>query len=272
MPLLERDAELGVLRGALSAGRAGRGCGVALDGEPGIGKTSLLLAACDQASMRVLRGACDPLATPRPLGPFRDISVGLGLRELLRGDVHPWQVCEALYDALVTEPTALVVEDVHWADAATVDVLRFLLRRLDAVPLVVLFSYRGAEVDAGHSTRLLLGDMARLEDCITLLLSPLSVDAVGALVDSTGLDPRRVHLVTGGNPFFVCEVVKEPHGPLPGSVRDAVLARAAGVSAEDFEVLQLVATAPDRLTDRLLPALGVDLPTLRRLDGSCQVK
>ena len=75
-----------------------------------------------------------------------------------------------------------------------------------------------------------------------------------------------MHELTGGNPFFVTEVAKDPDRPLPASVRDAVLARAADVSPEDFEVLQLVATAPDRLDDRVLPALEVDLPTLRRLD------
>ena len=64
------------------------------------------------------------------------------------------------------------------------------------------------------------------------------------------------------------EVAKDPDRPLPTSVRDAVLARTADVDRDDFEVLQLAATAPDRLDDRVLPALGVDLPTLRRLHGT----
>lgn len=240
-----------------------------LCGDAGIGKSSVLDAAVLRADgLRVLRSGCDALTTPRPLGPFRDLAADLGLRELFRGDVQPSRVFEDLDDALASQPTVLVVEDVHWADAASVEVLRFLVRRLDAVPLVVLVSYRDHEIAHGHSARPLLGDLARLEGTTTLRLDPLSPAAVRSLVGGTGLDPLRVHDVTGGNPYFVCEVVKEPGRPLPTSVRDAVLARTADVAPEDFEVLQLVSAAPDRLDDRLLPALGVDLPPLRRLDAT----
>ena len=99
----------------------------------------------------------------------------------------------------------------------------------------------------------------------TLRLGPLSADGGGELLAGDPLDAERVHAVTGGNPFFVTEVAKEPDRPLPRSVRDAVLARLTGIAADDFEVLQLAAAAPDRVDDRMLPALGVDLPTLRRL-------
>jgi hypothetical protein len=96
-------------------------------------------------------------------------------------------------------------------------------------------------------------------------LAPLSVAGVAALLPDDRLDAERVHAVTGGNPFFVAEVAKDQQLPLPGTVRDAVLARTSGIAPDDFEMLQLAAAAPDRLDDRVLPALGVDLLTLRRL-------
>ena len=265
--LLERDEELAAIRSVVDRiGRGGQGAGFAITGESGSGKTALLEAVCeDLVEVRVLRGHCDPLLTPRPLGPFRDLGVaeldGSGDDDALLSDV-----CEQVYAALREEPTVLVLEDLHWVDAASVEVLRFLARRVESMPLVLLMTYRDLEIDPRHSARRLLGDIARLEGFETLAVRPLSVQAVEQVLRGTGLDASRVHTVTGGNAFFVTEVAKEPGLPMPMSVRDAVLARTAAVSPDDFEVLQLVATAPERLDDRVLPALGVDLPTLRRLD------
>ena len=269
MDLLERDHERGVIGAALVSAAAGQGAGVAVVGDAGAGKSALLGSAYAADGLRVLRGGCDPLRTPRPLGPFRDVAGEAGFGPLLHGeDASLAQVCDELYDALRAEPTVLVVEDLHWVDAASVDVLRFLARRVGSMPLALLVSYRDHEIGLRHPARALLGDLARLDGLTTLHLSPLSVAGVGALVAGSALDPDKVHAVTGGNPFFVTEVAKDPDRPLPASVRDAVLARTVDVAPEDLEVLQLVATAPDRLDDRVLPALGVDLPTLRRLGST----
>ncbi len=267
--LLEREVELAVLHDAVAGAVDGQGSGVAVSGDAGTGKTSLLESACAAADLRVLRGPCDPLSTPRPLGPFRDLAAALGLRTPRPSDdVSLAETCEDLFEALASTPTALVVEDLHWVDAASVEVLRFLARRIGSAPLALLVSYRADEIGPRHSARGLLGDLARLDGLTTLRLRPLSVAAVERLVEGTGLAADRVHQVTGGNPFFVAEVVKDPDLPLPVSVRDAVLARTLDVAPEDLEVLQLVACAPDRLDDRVLPAVGVDLPTLRRLDAT----
>ncbi len=284
--LLERDREVGAVRAAINQAAAGQGSGVAVTGEPGAGKSALLAAARAAApGPRFLVGGCDPLLTPRPLGPFRDIAAATGMGPLLpgagrqrdaasgdRGDrgeeLALAGVCERIYEALGGEPTVLVVEDLHWVDAASVEVLRFLARRVDAMSLALLVSYRDDEIGPAHSARPLLGDFARLAGLRTLGLAPLSLDAVRTVVAGTRLEPRRVHELTGGNPYFVTEIAKDPDRPLPTSVRDAVLARTADVGPDDIEVLQMVAAAPDRLDDRVLPALGVDLPTLRRLDAT----
>jgi len=270
--LVERDRSLDSLRATIAGAIAGDGAGVAVVGEPGIGKSALIAAACRATAgdgTRVLRASCDPLSTPRPLGPFRDLAVDAGYPATVgRDDLLLSEICEQIFAAVTSEPTVLVIEDLHWVDAASVDVLRFLARRVSSRPLALLVSYRDHEIEPGHSARPLLGDFARLDALGTLRLDPLSVTGVGELLAGSTLDPAAVHGLTGGNPFFVTEVAKDSDRPLPASVRDAVLARAAEVTAADFEVLQLVATAPDRLDDRALPALGVDLPTLRRLDGT----
>ncbi|TIC87614.1 LuxR family transcriptional regulator [Nocardioides sp. GY 10113] len=270
MALLERDAEADVLRRAVARTARGCGAGVAVVGEAGAGKSALVAAACAAAGeVRVIRAACDPLGTPRPLGPFRDVADELGLGSLL-ADTAPTlaSLGEAAYRSLGTARTVFVVEDLHWIDAASAEVLRFLVRRIETIPLTLVVTYRDETIDSQHSARPLLGDFAALDDLATVRLLPLSEGAVAELVAGTGLAPGTVHALTGGNPFFVVEVAKEPGRPLPATVRDAVLARTARMDAGDFEVLQLAAAAPGRLDDRLLPALHVDLPTLRRLHDS----
>jgi DNA-binding CsgD family transcriptional regulator len=272
MALVERDRSLATLRATIDGAISGDGAGVAVVGEPGIGKSTLIAAACQTTAgsgARVLRASCDPLSTPRPLGPFRDLAVDAGYAATIRrDDLLLSEICEQVFAAVSSEPTVLVIEDLHWVDAASVDVLRFLARRVSSRPLALLVSYRDHEIEPGHSARPLLGDFARLDALRTLRLDALSVAGVGELLAGTTLEPTTVHALTGGNPFFVTEVAKDSDRPLPASVRDAVLARTTEVTAADFEVLQLVATAPDRLDDRALPALGVDLPTLRRLDAT----
>ncbi|CAM3801102.1 AAA family ATPase [Smaragdicoccus niigatensis] len=264
--LLERDSQLEQLRAAITRLTAERqGSGFAISGDSGAGKTTLVDAACARVDgARILRVKCDPLDTPRPLGPFKDLAAVVGL-DLGNTEMLLSEVCEKVYAAMLAEPSVVVVEDLHWVDAASVGVLRFLARRIEAMPLVLLMTLRDVEIGAGHPARPLLGDVAVLDGLATIPLPLLSVDAVAQLLGGTGLNPAEVHSVTGGNPFFVTEVAKEPDLPIPGSVRDAVLAHTTKVSAADLEVLQLMATAPDRLGDRVLPTLGIDLPTLRRL-------
>ncbi len=270
MRLLEREREVDVLRGALRRATEGHGVGIAVAGESGAGKTTVVASALEDAErdLRVLRGHCDPLQTPRPLGPFR----GIGLRSLdtPHGDasVRSSELFDRVFTEISSEPTVLVIEDLHWLDEVSAELLRFLARRIEAIPLALVVTYRDLEIGLRHPVRPLLGDFASLDGLETLALTPLSVDAVRELVAGSGLDPARVHTVTGGNPFFVTAVAREPDLPMPGSVRDAVLARFAEIEPDDLEVLQLVATAPDGLDDAALPRLGVGLPTLRRLDAA----
>src|SRR6516225_4183646 len=123
--LLERDRELAVLSTLLDSITAGQGRIAVVSGEAGIGKTSLVELALGQAStsIRSLWGACEALYTPRPLGPLYDIAQQAQgpLRALLEGDMNHATLFAAVLDELTQSPTTLVVEDIHWADEATLD-------------------------------------------------------------------------------------------------------------------------------------------------------
>ena len=165
--LLERDSELDELHAAVQEATAGRGRVVLLHGEAGIGKSSLVnaLRAEPADGVRVLVGSCDAMSTPRTLGPLRDLApfVGPRLGEALRGGDRE-DVFEALRDELAAgRGTVLVIEDVHWADEATLDVVRFLARRIDDLPAVLVLTYRD-ELDRDHALGRLLGDLGHGPD------------------------------------------------------------------------------------------------------------
>jgi predicted ATPase len=160
--LLEREDALGVLRSAVTDAEAGRGSVVLLFGEAGIGKTSVVRAFCREVDRRarVLVGACDDLLAPRMLGPLHDVVGSAGgspLAAALRSSR------DAVLDAVQEElsdphrPTVLVVEDAHWADEATLDVLRFVGRRIADLPAVLLVTYRDDEVGPDLLQRVLGG-------------------------------------------------------------------------------------------------------------------
>ncbi|MDT5006216.1 MAG: hypothetical protein QOJ24_3392 [Mycobacterium sp.] len=118
---------------------------------------------------------------------------------------------------------------------------------------------------------MLLGDAARSTRACSLPLPPLSLDAVGRLVGEGAVDPEWLHRVTGGNAFFVCEMLEHHHGPdtdLPTTVRDAVLARTSDLDPAAWDALNLLTCSPGAVPDRLLTDLGVTLPALRTLSDA----
>src|SRR5262245_23336525 len=157
-PILERENELAALAGAARDAGDGAGSVALVFGEAGIGKSSLVqaLRGVLPAEGRLLVGYCDDLSTPRVLGPLRDLVGGVGTaltRALKRGDRD--EVLEALRDEFgwAKHPTVLAIEDVHWADEATLDVLRYLVRRVAHLPLVLVLTYRDDELATGHPLR-----------------------------------------------------------------------------------------------------------------------
>jgi DNA-binding CsgD family transcriptional regulator/tetratricopeptide (TPR) repeat protein len=250
MELLERSDQLSLLTrhfDAVAAGHGGRM--VLVRGEAGVGKTSLLRQFLDQRrqAARILSGACDVLFTPRPLGAFIDIAqvTGGDLEDTIQAGGKPYEVADALMRELRARPPVIVVlEDLHWADEATLDVLRLLGRRVGVAPALVLASYRDEVLERSHPLRVLLGELPAGEMIVHLPLAPLSLDAVTRLAKPHGVDAGELYRETGGNPFFVTEVLAAGEGRIPHTVRDAVLARSARLTDRAQTLLEAVAVAP----------------------------
>jgi DNA-binding CsgD family transcriptional regulator/tetratricopeptide (TPR) repeat protein len=257
--LVERSSELEVFEEACVRVRDG-GAGELLfvAGEAGVGKTSLIRAFADGSATRVLWGACDPLFTPRPLGPLLALAErdGGALQELPRDGALPHEVTAALARELA-RPTAsvFVLDDVHWADEATLDVLRLLARRIERVPALVVASYRDDELASDHPLRRVLGELATSRSVRWLRLAPLSFAGVAQLAAGSAFDPEQLHRRTAGNPFFVVEALAAGEETIPATVRDAVLGRAARLSPEARELLAAVAVVPQRVDLWLLEEL-----------------
>jgi len=266
LELQERELPLMALDGWLSESVNGGGRLVFIGGEAGVGKTALVDWFCRSAygRARVLRGACDVLSTPRPLGPLLDFAASAGgeLDRLLSRDAPRDRVFRAALSELNggLTPTLAVVEDAHWADEATLDLLRFLGRRLEGVRAMLVVTYRDDEVGPHHPLRIVLGDLATSTATRRLDLLPLSERGIRALAGdagSVGLEPTALHRLTGGNPFFATEVLADvtaAPGAVPATVRDAVLARAsrlppAGRAALDAAAVIGSHIPADLLTD-----------------------
>jgi len=265
--LLERSRELSLLADLLEDVVAtGRGRLILIRGEAGIGKTALVRAFCAAAEpTRVLHGACDPLFTPRPLGPFLDIAhaVGGALDHVATGDVKPYAFAAAFMRALEGPRTSIVVvEDLHWADEATLDVLRIVARRTDALPALLVATYRDDELDRRHPLRLLLGELALGEQATRIDVAPLSREAVATLASHRRktTDADALYRKTNGNAFFVTEALASPTEEVPDTVRDAVLARAGRLGPAAQDVLEVVSIVSPDVELELLETLADPAP------------
>jgi DNA-binding CsgD family transcriptional regulator/tetratricopeptide (TPR) repeat protein len=260
--MLERERELAELALAAGEAQAGEGSIVLIEGEAGIGKSSLVdsIRSVLPAEGRLLLGWCDDLATPRVLGPLRDLRehVGTALTAALdAGD--PGRVGEALRSELdwAGHPTVLVIEDVHWADEATLDVLRYLVRRVEALPAVLVLTYRD-EITPDHPLRSLLGLVSRAPRVRRLHPARLSLEAVRHLGTTVPVDAERVYGLTSGNPFLVAEVLASGDlGRVPPSIAAAVGSRLStldGPTRGAVEVLSVVPSAAERwLVEAVVP-------------------
>jgi len=266
--LLERKSSLASLAAYAQEARRGDGRLVLVAGEAGVGKSALVEQfRCEFPDAHWSWGACDGLFTPRPLGPLFDLAERLGgeLRELCRSRAAREELFRALLRQ-VSEPGTLdvvVVEDIHWADEATVDLLRFLGRRLAGAAVLLVATYRGEDLAAGDPLSAALGELVRQRSTRRIELLPLSAGAVRRLASSSGLDPAALYRLTGGNPFYVTEVLQAGMSAVPAAARDAVLARVARLSGPSREVLDVAALIGTRSDLRLVePAAACPPPVL----------
>ena len=249
MELIERGQALQLLQHALETAGQGSGRTALVCGEAGIGKTSLVTQlVSQQGAGRVLWGGCEALFSPRPLGPLYDMAGALGakLQSMLGLEGRRVELFASFLDELqqARDTTVVVLEDLHWADAATLDLVKFLARRIQRVRALLVLSYRDDELGEGHPLQLVLGDLPA-DAVVRVPLLPLSEAGVDELARRSSRSADGIYAATGGNPFFVTEALRAEG--LPATVRDAVLARAARQSPAVRALLDLVAIVPARI-------------------------
>jgi DNA-binding CsgD family transcriptional regulator len=263
MRLAEREGAGRVLAELLEDAVRGSGRLVLVSGEAGVGKSAVVqqFVAAHDAAVRVLVGACDPLVTPRALGVLVDIAATVGgdLADLLERGDGAGRVFDALLRVLSASrgPSLVVLEDLHWADEASIDLLSFLGRRVVRLDALVIATYRDDELEAEHPLRVALGNLPPAPVVQRLALAPLSELGVEALVAGRGLDAGRLYRLTGGNPFFLHELLSAEGEELPVTVRDAVLARAGRLSPAGRAAVEVVAAFGRLVEEALIGELGV---------------
>lgn len=246
--LAERENELVRLYELLeTTGQSGHV--VAIGGEAGIGKSALLREFADQLpdEYDCVWGMCDALFTPRPLGPVHDIAASL------TQPADDWQTARAstLFSQLFARlsdsksPIVLIIEDVHWADVGTLDFIRFLGRRISMCRVLMIVSFRNDELGRSHPLLGVFGDIPsrQLE---RIELQPLSLAAIARMADESGGDAEHLMTITGGNPFFLTEILaSEDLGKqVPVSVQDAVNSRLVRLSPSHRKLLETLSVIP----------------------------
>ncbi len=253
MVLLERQAELEALQRSWQEARAGTGKLVLVMGEAGIGKSALVetFVAALVPGPKVAWGYCDALRTPRTLGPVHELAMALDVAtradEVVDPPRGPASPRGALFSRLFAElaregPGLVVLEDLHWADEATLDFVRFLGRRIQRLGCLFIATYRDDEVSGNHPLRRTVGALTG-DHTLRLCLPLLSAEAVAELA-GPGRDGAHLYTITGGNPFFVRELLRAGRNDVPQTVRDAVVGRLLGCSSNARRVAELVSINP----------------------------
>lgn len=254
MELLERQEHLERLQELLGGAEHGTGHLAFIRGEAGAGKSALVERLAEVVAIsRVYWGHCDALHTSTVLGPVRELAVGARVHE---SDFTRDKLFSRLLEHFSAPEGAclVILEDVHWADEATLDFVRFMGRRIHRTRCLLLVTFRDDEVGTMHPLRGVLGELSG-KHVTRITLSPLTLPSVEHLADGTGRDAAHVHRVSGGNPFFVRELLSSPSDAVPETVRDAVLARLQKCSASALQLAEVVALVPGHADDSLTSAI-----------------
>jgi DNA-binding CsgD family transcriptional regulator len=306
MPLIGRRSELDRIDEAIDDVAGGRARVLLIGGDAGIGKSCLLGATLDrarEAGFAVGTGACIELSTP-----LRFLSVRAALRDLVQeldltidepalvpllagraaGHVESAIVMEAfaarLDDIARRSPIALAVEDLHWADESTVELLTYVARHLYDQRVLLVATFRGIDVLRGHPAASLVAEAQRLPTVARIDLTGLDRSELRAFIRlRTSSDPSEDFLDeldrrSGGNPFFATELlhasIRRP-GALPASIADVLTLRLDPLPDDAAEVVAAAAVlgdhAPVALLSRLVTRGGAELDGALRVAVDAQV-
>jgi DNA-binding SARP family transcriptional activator/tetratricopeptide (TPR) repeat protein len=282
-PFVGRAAERSRLVTAVERARAGRGGVVLVTGGPGAGKTRL----CQEALATVTGiaigwGRSSEVRAAPPHGPWRDALGPLAAAfdgeagTDHGGDTRAAQtrlfeeVAATLARAAAERPRVVVLDDVHWADASSLALLAHMAEVVPDHPVLVVATYRDAEAERGSDLEVALGAISRGRAVERIALTGLGADDVGRLASALSghdVDPVEAAALadrTGGNPFYVTEVVRAGAGltgaGVPSSVRDVVRGRLARLPDSTRAVLEVAAIAGHGfVVDVVGAAAGLDV-------------
>jgi ATP/maltotriose-dependent transcriptional regulator MalT len=268
MELIERGSFLTTLQSQFEDVVEGEGRCVFVSGEAGIGKTSLIKAFCNEVKNRcnIYQGICDALFTPRPLAPLYDVLLQLGksIPESNIDSTNRTAFFTNFYQELSdrTEVNLVVFEDIHWADEATLDFIKFFARRISQLKCLFILTYRDTEIHSSHPLRNIMGQLN--PDSFTRIeLQPLSKQAVGKMAEERGYNGEDVYRITTGNPFYVTEILASYSEGVPDNIKDSILSVYNKMNEKAKDVWQILSVLPtafemnylDKMDASYLPAV-----------------
>lgn len=271
MEILERTDELNRLHGYFDMVETGRGQMVFVGGEGGIGKTTLIDRFIAEVGSRanIAMVSCDSFRMSGPFGPLFDIAhtFGPGVERLLAEQAPRDRIFRAVESALRNSPDALILigDDAQWGDESSLELLRFLGRRIGSLSVLFIVAYRNDEISPYHPLRRVLGDLVNAHDVYRMTLAPLTIAAIESLAQGSHYDPVELRERTSGNPFYITEILATDTPDIPDTVRDAVLARVSRISPEGRAVLDAAAIIGIRFDPDLLAQI-VDGPTVNEIE------
>lgn len=249
MELIERDSFLATMQSQFEHVANGEGHCVFISGEAGIGKTTVIKAFCNQVKSKsnIYLGICDALFIPRPLAPLYDVLLQLG-KTIPEGNVDITNRTNFFTNFLQefndhNKVNVVVFEDIHWADEATLDFIKFLARRISQLKCLFILTYRDTEIQSSHPLRAILGQLnpasfTRIE------LLPLSKQAVEKMAEERGYNGEDVYRITNGNPFYVTEILASYSEGVPDNIKDSILSVYNKMNEKTKHVWEILSVLP----------------------------
>lgn len=267
MKLVERETNLEMILEKYCAASKGAGNTLFLAGEGGIGKTSLVNLFLEQVgkSSSVFVGNCDSLFTPRPLGPLFDIAAQIGghFVSILKNEKDKSLIFTLLLQELLiksSKVTVLVIEDIHWADEATVDLVKFMARRVQRFKCLLIVTYRDDEVNIEHPMNSIFGEV-NPEVYSKIVLHRLSLETVDKLAKERGhLSGEKIYELTGGNPFYVSEILASYSLGIPEKIKDSILSIFRSADPKSRAAWELLSILPAGMEQNLIKEVNSDFP------------
>ncbi len=268
MRLIERDGFLLSLEERFTQALRGEGHTVFVCGEAGIGKTSLVKTFSRSVDKRcaIFLGSCEALFTPSPLAPVYDILFQISKEDPAKSNAIRDR--SVLFNTVMyalrnlNQASIVIIDDIHWADEATLDFIKFLARRISQLRCLFLLTYRDNEIHLRHPLRNVLGQLTP-GSFTKMELPPLSKEAVYELAAAKGLQGENIYSISGGNPFYVNEMLQSYTAVIPDNIRDSILSAFNACNEKTKQVWQMVSVLPSALElkylEKMLPHYSDEL-------------